>query len=202
MARTYSRYSRMIAWLKILLPMAALGLLSTIFLLSRDADPASRVPFSQVGLEGDVAREQVTEPYYAGVTSSGASLTMTARSARPSDKIAELLEADELDASIVMPDGSQIDLSAPRATVSDRTGEAELTGGVRIQSSTGYTLTTQSMLTSLDRVEAESRGQVNGDGPLGTLQAGRMQITTPQDSADLHLLFTGGVKLVYLPQTE
>ena len=202
MARSYSRYSRMIAWLKIILPMAALGLLSTIFLLSRDADPASRVPFSVVGIDGDIAREQVSAPYYAGTTSNGASLTMNARVARPSDIVEGRVDAEVLDAHMVMADGSEIDLSAPTASITGENDEAELTGGVTITSSTGYTLKTQSMLTSLSTLAAESRGQVNGDGPLGTLEAGRMQITTGDDSNDVHLLFTGGVKLIYLPQTE
>ncbi|MFZ5963130.1 LPS export ABC transporter periplasmic protein LptC [Thalassococcus sp. BH17M4-6] len=202
MARTYSRYSRMVAWLKILLPMVALGLLSTIFLLSRDSDPTDRVPFSVVGIDGDIAREQVSEPRFAGTTTTGASLTMNARVARPSPDVEGQVDADQLDARIVMDDGSEIELTAPTASMRDSDDQAELKGGVTIQSSTGYTLTTQSLLTSLARVEAESRGRVEGDGPLGTLKAGRMQITTPEGSDDLHLLFTGGVNLIYLPQTE
>ncbi|MGR3273305.1 hypothetical protein DU478_03645 [Thalassococcus profundi] len=202
MVRTYSRYSRMIAWLKILLPMAALGLLSTIFLLSGDSDPASRVPFSQVGIDGDIAREEVRSPRFSGTTNTGAALTMTARVARPSENEDGRMEAEVLEASILSQDGSRIDLSAPAASLRDATAEAELTGGVEIESSTGYTLNTQSMLTSLERIEAESRGRVTGKGPLGTLEAGRMQITTAPDSDDIQLLFTGGVKLVYIPQPD
>ena len=202
MARSYSRHSRMIAWLKIALPLVALGLLSTIFLLSRDSDPASRVPFSVVGIEGDVAQEQVRVPQFSGVTNTGAALRMTAQVARPSPEIPGLIEAETLNAKIEMKDGSEIDLDAPAATLSDGDDRAELKGGVTIRSSTGYTLTTQSMLTSLSRIEAESRGRVEGAGPLGTLEAGRMQISTPEGSTDVHLLFTGGVKLIYLPQTE
>ena len=37
-------YSRLIAWLKILLPLGALILLSTIFLYSRSTDPISVIP--------------------------------------------------------------------------------------------------------------------------------------------------------------
>lgn len=202
MTRNYSTYSRVIAWLKILLPLVALGLLSTIFLLSRDPDPASRVPFSVVGIEGDVAKEQVREPYFAGTTNNGATLTMTARAAYPDENQTGRVEAEALDARIVMTDGSEIDLNAPLASISDSDNRAELKGGVTIHSSTGYTLTTQSLLASLDKVEAESRGRVQGDGPLGTLDAGRMQITTPEGADDVHLLFTGGVKLIYLPQKE
>lgn len=202
MARARSTYSRIISWLKILLPLLALGLLSTIFLLSTDPDPASRVPFSVAGIDGDVAREQVTKPYFAGTTNTGASLTMTAATARPVKGATGQVEAEALDASIVMADGSQIDLTAPGASVSDRDDRAELTGGVTIYSSAGYTLTTEKLSTALSRVEAESAGAVQGAGPLGTLEAGKLRIVTVEDSDDVQLLFTGGVKLVYDPQKK
>ena len=39
-------YSRMIAWLKILLPLAALVLLSTLFLFARPRNPIATLPFA------------------------------------------------------------------------------------------------------------------------------------------------------------
>ena len=44
-------HSHVMAWLKVLLPMAALALLSTLFLLSRRTDPVTDLPISDVELE-------------------------------------------------------------------------------------------------------------------------------------------------------
>ena len=44
-------HSRVVAWMKIILPRAALGLLSTLFLISRTVDPTQQPPISQIDLE-------------------------------------------------------------------------------------------------------------------------------------------------------
>ncbi len=40
------RYSRMVALLKVSLPLIALGILSTLFLVSRAVDPPMTIPFA------------------------------------------------------------------------------------------------------------------------------------------------------------
>lgn len=201
MARAQGHYSRMIAWLKILLPLVALGLLSTIFLFSRSVDPINQLPFSDsIQQAGETLTEMVAAPYYAGETENGDMLTMTARAARP---LADgTVEADEPSARMQMTDGSEIRLNAAQATLLDDQHIVEMRGGVEITSSTGYVLTTQTLTSGTDRIEVESHGPVYGEGPLGELEAGKMRIVTIEDSEDVQMLFTGGVKLIYLPQTK
>ena len=45
------RYSRMVAIFKVLLPLAALAILSTLFLLSRTIDPTTTIPFADQDFE-------------------------------------------------------------------------------------------------------------------------------------------------------
>ncbi|MFW2545550.1 LPS export ABC transporter periplasmic protein LptC [Primorskyibacter sp. 2E107] len=198
MARGVGLYSQVIAWLKILLPLVALILLSTLFMLSRSTEQVFDVPFAE-GLTGDgTSREQVGRPYYAGTTENGDTLTMTARSAAPGAD--GVIRAKDLSAQLRMKNGNEITLAAQTATVRDSDQWADMDGGVRIDSSTGYTLTTETLGAAIDRIEAESGGPVQGDGPLGTLEAGKMRIESLPDSGDVQLLFTDGVKLVYTPQ--
>ncbi|MEO0504251.1 MAG: hypothetical protein AAFZ14_13070, partial [Pseudomonadota bacterium] len=65
------RYSRFVAWLKVLLPLAALALLSTLFLLSRNTDPIAAVPFADDELLDRVRDEQITGPFFSGTTTDG-----------------------------------------------------------------------------------------------------------------------------------
>ncbi|WP_136441991.1 LPS export ABC transporter periplasmic protein LptC [Pacificoceanicola onchidii] len=198
MARADGLYSRVISWLKILLPLIALVLLSTLFLLSRSAEQVLDVPFTG-GVAGDgVNREQVSAPYYAGTTENGDTLTITASTASPEGN--GVIRAQNLAARVRMPNGNEIALKAETATVRESDQWAELEGGVRIESSTGYTLVTETLGAAVDRIEAESGGPVSGSGPLGTLEAGKMRIEPLPDSGDVQLLFTDGVKLVYSPQ--
>lgn len=201
MARARGLYSRLVAWLKILLPLLALGLLSTIFLLSRSNDPVSKVPFaSALQRAGDAATEMVSSPYYAGSTTRGDMVTITAKSARPVSK--GIIEADELAARIQMADGSELLLNSELATMREDEQKMNLRGGVVITSSTGYVLTSQSMVSSIDYIDVESLAPVQGEGPLGTLEAAKMRIQAIDDSNDVQMLFTGGVKMVYLPQNK
>ncbi|WP_116600279.1 LPS export ABC transporter periplasmic protein LptC [Primorskyibacter marinus] len=200
MARSSGTYSRVIAWLKILLPLIALGLLSTVFLLSTDIDPGADLPFSDAEMADRASSQQVTAPYFSGATSSGALLTITAESARPDPEEPGRAFASSVIARMKMKDESQIMLNAHSATFSDLDDTAILSGEVLIESSTGYVMTTQELTASLSRIEAESTGPVEATGPAGTLNAGRMRIETIENGEDVRLLFTDGVKLVYDPQ--
>ncbi len=196
-----SKYSRMIAWLKILLPMAALVLLSTTFLLPKDSDPATNVPFLTSADPDGLVREQVSSPYFTGTTASGALLTMTAETARPvpgSDEI----DADMLDAVMLMKDGSEVLLKAPLANISEKRDDARMTGGVTVSNSLGYVLNTESLNAALSRIEVESLGPVEGSGPAGVLNAGKMRITGSDTGDDMQMLFTEGVRMIYDPKTE
>ncbi|PYG29187.1 LPS export ABC transporter periplasmic protein LptC [Pelagimonas varians] len=201
MARAQGLYSHVVAWLKILLPLLALGLLSTIFLLSRSNDPVSKVPFaSALQRAGDAATEMVSSPHYAGSTARGDLVTITAQSARPGFE--GIIEAEELDARIQMKDGSELFLHSAAATMREDEQRINFRGGVVITSSTGYVVTTQSMVSSIEYIDVESLAPVKGEGPLGTLEASKMQIKAIDEGDDVQMLFTGGVKMVYLPQNK
>lgn len=190
-------YSRVIAWLKILLPLAALALLSTLFLLSDKRDGLEDVPFADELKQGETANEGVSGPQYSGVTENGDVLTMTARRARPLGD--GDVAADGLTAHLALKDGSSIDLTSPNGLMKEGEKRVYLDGGVTITTSQGYTLVTEAMSSALDSVSASSDGPVAGDGPLGTLQAGKMDIGPANDTGDVQILFTAGVKLIYQP---
>ena len=200
MARSAGTYSRVIAWLKILLPLIALVLLSTVFLLSTDVDPGADLPFSDREMAERAASQQVTAPYFSGATNSGALLTIMAETARPDPENSGRAFASMVTARMKMKDDSQIMLSSDEATLSDLDDTAILTGGVLIESSTGYVMRTGGLVASLNKIEAESTGPVEATGPAGTITAGRMRIETIENGEDVRLLFTEGVKLVYDPQ--
>ncbi|OSQ53301.1 LPS export ABC transporter periplasmic protein LptC [Marivita geojedonensis] len=191
-------YSRLIAWLKILLPLGALILLSTIFLYSRGPDPISTIPVLSGG--GDPSKtEQIGSPFYAGTTENGQGLTLAARQARMLDSDGAGVVADDLRAVIDVRDGNRI-------TIDARTGRMQegdmllLRDGVTLESSSGYTVTTNGLNAEIDRVAIESTEAVDATGPGLTLSAGKLRVEESSDTNDIQLLFTDGVKLVYTPQ--
>ena len=49
-------HSRLVGWLKVVLPLAALAILSTLFLLADLIDPTAAIPYAEVDVE-DLARD-------------------------------------------------------------------------------------------------------------------------------------------------
>lgn len=193
-------YSQLIAWLKILLPLGALILLSTIFLYSRNPDPIAQIPILTDGAD-PTQTEQVGSPFFAGTTERGQGLTLSARTARFSGAESSGMVADDLRAIIDIKDGNRIVIDATLGQMEDG-DHLLLRGGVTLQSTSGYTVRTEGLNAATDNVEIESTGHVDADGPGLTLSAGKLRVSEVGEADDIQLLFTEGVKLVYIPQTD
>lgn len=193
-----SPYTRLIRWLKVLLPLAALVMLSTLFLLSRTHDTEIDIPFAAALNQGEAAREQVTAPFFEGITPRGDTVSVTAARALPTRQD-DILDIETLTARLRFAAGGVMNISSNSAQIHDADQTMILRGEVEIDSSTGYVIQTSELYTALDQIAAHTTGPVTATGPAGTLQAGRLEITPAQNGADMQLLFTDGVKLVYLP---
>lgn len=195
-------YSRVVAFLKVILPLCALALLSTLFLLSRNigGDVSGEIPFAKVDLEQRAREQQLTAPFFSGKTSDGHLVRFIAERALPDADDPQNSMAQKMDARIDLIDGSRLTLSADKASVDGNTHVATLTGGVLITSSNGYTMRTQELSASMRELDAQSVGKVTGEGPAGDFEAGKMKISQEPDARSATLLFTNGVKLIYTPQ--
>jgi lipopolysaccharide export system protein LptC len=192
-------HSRVVGWLKVALPLAALAILSTLFLLSDRIDPQDAIPYAQVDVE-DLARDpRMTAPTYAGTTRDGTALTLTAETARPVGQDASAQAATVL-ARMEMPDGSTAELSAGKVDLDAPAGRLLLSGGVAVTTSSGYLVLTDQVTAALDRTSAESSGPVTAETPAAHLTADRFSLTRTDADGEAYLLvFTGRVKLVYQP---
>ncbi len=194
--------SRIVNWLKILLPLTALGLLSTLFLVSRTIDTSQSIPLGRADLETRTGNQQITSPRFSGVTDEGHALSFVAQNARLHPDQTERVLANVLTARIDMINGGEIVITSRNGDVNDASGLAVLTGNVVLTSTTGYRIATEHLETQMRELGAETAGDVTGDGPPGKLDAGKMLMTTDTQSGDVHLLFTNGVKLIYDPVNE
>ncbi|MEP2714951.1 LPS export ABC transporter periplasmic protein LptC [Pseudophaeobacter sp.] len=191
-------YSRMVSYLKLLLPLTALGLLSTLFLISRGADTEAVIPFADREIEERLRGQQVTGPFFSGSTSQGDEIWVTATVARASAD--QPVIANELKAEIRMVAGGQLTLTSDRGTVHPDQDLARFIGNVEIITTDGMVVETEALKTQLSMVHAESPGAIRATGDLGELTAGHMEITSETVGGPVHLLFTKSVKLVYDPQ--
>lgn len=191
-------HSRLIAWLKIVLPLMALAILSTLFLVARKIDPESALPYAEVDVEERLREPRMTEPAYAGVTKDGAALTLTAAEARPDPSGSG--RATGLVGSLETPDGARSDLTAGMARVDGISRQIELGSGVTITQSSGWQITTDELTARMDRTEITATTPVSAIGPAGSLTADGMTISEDAATPGRYVLvFNGAVKLIYRP---
>jgi lipopolysaccharide export system protein LptC len=193
-------HSTAVTWLKVALPLLALAILSTLFLLARTVDPSDAIPFAEVDIEDRIREPRLTQPNWAGVTDDGAAMTITADQARPQQGDATGASANALIMDLETPDGSRTKMIAAQGMFDLPQNTFIATGGVTITTSSGYQLTTDAMTAALDRTFIISKTPVAGLSPSGPFSAGQMTITQNSDESGQYLLvFKGGVRLLYTP---
>ena len=194
-------YSRFVAWAKILLPLFALAVLSTLFLFSHRIDPTRSIPYSKVEVDELARQERIGSPRYSGVAGDGTSLSISAGMVRPDKALPGRVLGEDLRAEIETPEGLRLDVTASSGEIDEKARIARLAGDVKIRASNGYEMVTDAFSAGLETGEARSEGPVLGEGPLGRLEAGRMEIAPATNGNAGHVLvFKDGVKLIYDPQ--
>lgn len=194
-------HSTAVAWLKVALPLAALGILSTLFLVSRTVDPEAAIPNAEVDIAERVREPRLTMPTWAGMTEDGAALTVTADEARPDGGGDTGASAQALHATLDMPDGGRVELVADRGQMQPDGSEMTVSGDVVVTTSSGYRVTTDALSAQMNRTGLSSDSTVIATGPIGRLTAGAMRLSEAEGNAGTYVLvFNGGVRLVYVPE--
>lgn len=189
--------SRVVAWLRVLLPLAALGLLATLFMWSGRPDPESVIPYTEGGADLLAGPPRMTAPAWAGVTDDGARVALSAASATPRSDAGAHAEAMRLDWA--GPEGTEARATAPQAAMEG--GWIHLDGGVAVDLSSGWHLEAARLSASRERAEVRAEGGLSITAPFGTLTADAARLHRPGDGAagGEVLDFTGRVRLLYQP---
>lgn len=191
----FRRRSRVVAWAKVLLPLAALALLSTVFLLARAPGGPVDIPYARLQ---EIAREpRMDRARLAGVAADGTGVALSASrvTARPGEAQAFALEdprletTDEDGTARVAAASGEVDVGARRL---------RLTGGVRIESSAGLVVETPELLADL-ATGTLTAGPVTATAPLGEIEAGGLSLVQGGEE-DARLVFNGGVRVLYHPR--
>lgn len=190
-------YTRIIRGLKVTLPLVALVLLSTMFLLSKKIDPTAAIALSDRAFREKIDNSQLSNPKYDGTTNDGNSMNVTAQSARPDPEVEGKTYGKIVDAVINLDNGEVMTVTSDTGVVDEAADLAVLSGNVHIITTDGYDFKTSQLTSLISKVEGESAGPVEGFGPPGTLNAGKMFVRTEDATGNVHLLFTKGVHVVY-----
>src|SRR5690554_4812329 len=102
-------YSSFVNWSKILLPLAALALLSTVFLLARGDETQTAIPVAE--LEAIAREPRISAPRFAGTAEDGSAIAVSAEVMRPDPGNPEAFIIETIRATVDSPDGSRIELT-------------------------------------------------------------------------------------------
>jgi lipopolysaccharide export system protein LptC len=192
----FRRRSRLVAWAKVLLPLAALALLSTVFLLAREPGGPVEIPFARIE---EIAREpRMDNPRLAGVAPDGTAVALTAEriAPLPGRPDAFALAAPRLET--MGPEGDAARLAAEAGEVDGPTRTLRLTGGVRIEAERGIVVETPELTADLASGRAEA-GPVTAETPWGRIEAGGLNFVQGEGEG-ARLVFNRGVRLLYQPE--
>lgn len=196
-------WTRLVRFLRIALPLLALALLSTVFLVARHLNPDDALPYSDVDIADRLRDPRMTNPVYAGTTADGADLRVTAETATPEKPGTETAAGSGATAQTVLgllttPDGVRTDLRSLAAQMDVMGDSVTFTGGVDLANGAGYRVQTDSMIARMDQTEVRSLAPVIATGPGTHITALEMVLTQDTTRPDSYVLvFNGQVKLVY-----
>lgn len=192
-------HTRRVVWLKVALPLVALAILSTLFLLADRIDPDDALPYAEVDVEGLAREPRITAPTYAGTTTDGAALTLSADAAQLETATAPG-NIQRLKLELATPDGATTNVLAGQAVLDSGQREILLSGGVVATTSTGYRVETEALAAKLDWSSLQSRAPVTATGPAGRIEAGGVTLAQDATTPGAYLLvFNQGVRLIYQP---
>ncbi len=197
-------YSRFVAWTKIILPLAALAILSSLFLFSRSFDPSKGARLFNGNLAEFARKQRITAPRFAGMTTDGAAIRISAAEASPRDAGSSAVDATDLRANIGLPNGDTVAVVAATGAIEPLQDRAVLGGGISLGTSFGITAKTRGLVFALDRLDIRSQGRIEARTPRSTITAGQFELHLDDRQKNgkprgYVLVFKEGVRMVYRP---
>jgi lipopolysaccharide export system protein LptC len=193
-------HSRVVAILKLGLPLVALALVASVFLVQTDDRVGGTIAFSEADVAqlGDGLR--LTNSVFTGTTASGDRFRFAAAVVVPDAAPPKRAALTKLDGSLELIEGPTVSLSAERGNLYIPTQRLDIDGNVRITSSDGYV-----MVADKATIDFASGTFVAGDtvattGPLGEITSGSLHVSPAASTGEARRFsFSNGVHVVYDP---
>jgi lipopolysaccharide export system protein LptC len=194
-------YSQFVRLLKVLLPLIALGILSSLFLIADRIEPNTQLALSELDAGEVLTRPGITNPTFAGQTETGETIRLQAQIVEPDGSGA--MFARGLFFSMTQTDGTTLDVTSAEGMIPAGSEPVEFAGGVMVATSTGLVVDASRLSAARDMSRFEAKGSVRATSPFGDFQSGGLVIERSianDGSTSYRAIFNGGVKLVYNPQ--
>ncbi len=197
--RRVRRYSRIVRWMKIALPVGAVLLIGMIFLVGReraaifDAGSAAQLAAVSTGMRLD-------KPRFSGVTEDGDPFVVTADWALPDGAMPDRIDLEKPIGELQMGDQT-VTVTAATGALFRKSERLHLSGDVQLETSDGYRVRTPSVEVDMAAKTAEARERVHAEGPRGGIEADRVRVVRGDGGKDdVTVRFDGNVRVTWRPE--
>ncbi len=197
--RRVQAYSRGVAWMKVVLPLGAVAVMSALFLSAQKTGDLTEI-FTAEELVTLGAGLRLDNPRFAGVTERGEPFAIRADWALPDSAMPRLIDLERPEGEIEMSDGRTIAAKATSGRMHREKKILVLEGGVVLDTSDGYHIETDLIEFDLDAKTANAPGPMSGTGPRGQIDAGSFRAAAGEDGGGgRKIWFENRVRLVFIP---
>jgi len=195
-------YSRVVAVLKVGLPLIALAMLSSLF-LTRTEDGNGEISFSRADVAALGSGLRVDNPTFAGSTRRDDRFEFQADVVVPDAAPPTRASIEGLRGRIDFRVGSRVEVSARKAELEMEAHSLELRDAARVATSDGLVVEAPRMAVDLRSGEVRATGGVETTGPMGEISSGDLSIAPAEGGETAaRISFGQGVRLVYYPAVE
>lgn len=199
MATDPGLHSRIVGVLKVGLPLVALGMLASIFLVQTDRLGGNLI-FSQGDIEALGQGLRITNPTFTGTTRGQDQFRFTAALVEPDAAPPERARITALAGEVALHNGPTVELEADTGDLHVPTERLDVAGNVRIRTSEGYRMAAEQATLDLKAGSLIAGNAVETTGPLGRIDSGSLTIEPAAASGEARRFsFGNGVRLVYDP---
>lgn len=184
-------YSRFVRTMRLMLPLAAAGLIGLVIAWPDVEDTFEAIPKENI-LPQNIGQNELINPEFKSRDEKAQPYVVTASRAFQSARDMNIILLETPEADITLNSGAWLAAKADDGVYRQEAENLILNGNVRLFHDKGYEMTTERMLVDLLNRKAVSDRPVYGQGPAGTIEASGFQAVSDTN----HLIFTGPVKLV------
>ncbi|MFV0474752.1 MAG: hypothetical protein ACK5MQ_11190 [Pikeienuella sp.] len=185
--------------LKIALPAAALAVFAALFVFN-GARYDGGISFEGVDLSALDEGLKLTNPRFTGATGRGEPFSVAAEWALPDGPDPERVDLSGVKGEIELESGRMVTLEAVAGVLLPKTRAVTLSGGVRLTTSDGYSLTAAAAAFDPEADEVTASGDVMAESALGRITADEMRARRApeaegQSGEDAYIWFENRVKV-------
>jgi lipopolysaccharide export system protein LptC len=198
-------HSRVVAILKVGMPLVALALLLGLFIGQPDdgLDGEGRLVFAPGDVEALGGGLAIRNPTFTGVTSSQDRFRFTAELVEPDAAPPRRAAITDLAGEVTFADGPTVAISGASGDLDVPTQRLDLAGGVVLATADGYRIEADKVTLDLEAGSMVAGDAVETTGPLGRIDSRSLRVAPAAESGEARRFsFSGGVRLLYDPPDQ